>query len=108
MAKYRLALGGGVICGNAHIPPVEDNMDFREYLAWIAEGNTPDPYVDPETLLTPKQKAEKKLAQTDQGLMRVFEDYILLQVSNGALSLDEFPEKAKNKLLERIELRKVT
>tara|TARA_R100001126_G_scaffold64846_1_gene37091 strand:+ start:577 stop:765 length:189 start_codon:yes stop_codon:yes gene_type:complete len=26
------------------IPLDEDNMDYREYLEWVAEGNTPDPY----------------------------------------------------------------
>ena len=25
------------------IPIAEDNTDYQEYLAWVAEGNTPDP-----------------------------------------------------------------
>jgi hypothetical protein len=25
---------------NAHIPINEDNMDYQEYLKWVAEGNT--------------------------------------------------------------------
>jgi hypothetical protein len=25
----------------ATIPPVEDNRDYQEYLAWVAEGNSP-------------------------------------------------------------------
>jgi len=25
------------------IPLAEDNTDYQEYLAWVAEGNTPDP-----------------------------------------------------------------
>ena len=25
------------------IPPCNDNTDYIEYLAWVKEGNTPDP-----------------------------------------------------------------
>jgi hypothetical protein len=28
---------------NAFIPFVEDNADYKEYLKWVAEGNTPQP-----------------------------------------------------------------
>ena len=28
---------------NAAIPKDEENIDYLEYLAWVAEGNTPDP-----------------------------------------------------------------
>jgi len=44
----------------AFIPPAEDNADYQEYLAWLAEGNTPlppDPTPEPEPL-TPQQKLE--------------------------------------------------
>lgn len=27
----------------AWIPPDPDNRDYQEYLAWVAEGNTPIP-----------------------------------------------------------------
>tara|TARA_B100001287_G_scaffold268928_1_gene265783 strand:+ start:1357 stop:1530 length:174 start_codon:yes stop_codon:yes gene_type:complete len=28
---------------NASIPKDEGNIDYQAYLAWVAEGNTPDP-----------------------------------------------------------------
>ena len=32
---------------NAFIPFDGGNRDYREYLEWLAEGNTPEPYVPP-------------------------------------------------------------
>jgi hypothetical protein len=28
---------------NAYIPMVESNADYKKYLEWVAEGNTPEP-----------------------------------------------------------------
>lgn|SRR5574341_51018 len=42
---YRLTKSSVIIrlADNACIPADEGNADYRDYLAWIAAGNTPDP-----------------------------------------------------------------
>ena len=46
MSIYKL-LDGGMCVFSVHdqklIPADDDNKDYQEYLAWLAEGNQPDP-----------------------------------------------------------------
>jgi hypothetical protein len=37
------------VADNAFIPFDPENRDYREYEAWLAEGNTPDPASQPPT-----------------------------------------------------------
>jgi len=49
---YKLGKFGGVIRlkDMASIPECLDNVDWREYLAWVAAGNTPEPAQTPEEI----------------------------------------------------------
>lgn len=47
MYKLKNTLDGNQIVvrlsDNANIPMDEQNSDYQQYLAWVAEGNTPTP-----------------------------------------------------------------
>ena len=46
---YKLTNYGSIVLdGNVFIPFEPANIDYQQYLAWLAEGNTPEP-VDPPT-----------------------------------------------------------
>jgi hypothetical protein len=57
---YQLTTGNSILrlADNAFIPPDPANTDYREYLAWVEAGNTPDPAPEPEppVELTPAEK----------------------------------------------------
>jgi hypothetical protein len=67
---YKLLSGGGVFLNHgglvSSIPPDETNRDYRKYLAWLDEGNTPEP-ADPEP--GPGPTREEKEAEA-AGLLR--------------------------------------
>jgi hypothetical protein len=58
---YQLTQGDTIlrIADNAFIPPDPANTDYQAYLAWVAEGNTPDPAPEPEPI--PVLTTEEKL-----------------------------------------------
>jgi len=49
---YKLSKDGGVVRlkDMASIPKCLDNVDWQEYLAWKAAGNTPEPAFTPEEI----------------------------------------------------------
>ena len=59
---YQLATGDTIhrLTDNAYIPPDPANTDYQAFLAWVAEGNMPDPapQVAPAPVLTTEQKLE--------------------------------------------------
>jgi len=57
---YQLTTGNCIfrLADNASIPPDPANTDYAAYLAWLEEGNTPEPAPEPEPVpeLTPAEK----------------------------------------------------
>jgi hypothetical protein len=56
MAKYKSLPDGYVLDQEREwiIPPDTANMDYVEYLQWVDDGNTPDPYQTEEEILAEK------------------------------------------------------
>lgn len=72
MAKYKLLDGDRVYDqeNNLIIPADEQNRHYIEYLEWVADGNTPDPYQTAEEILeeqwmTLRSNRTTRLMQTD-------------------------------------------
>ncbi len=59
---YQLTTGDTIlrIADNAFIPPDPANTDYAAYVAWLDEGNTPEPAPEPPAppVLTTAQKLE--------------------------------------------------
>jgi hypothetical protein len=60
---YQLTTGDCIkrLADDAFIPPDPANVDFAQYTAWLAAGNTPDPAPAPP-VVTPLTPAEKLAA----------------------------------------------
>ena len=58
---YQLTTGDTILrlADNAFIPPDPANTDYAAYLAWLEEGNTPEPAPEPE--LSPQLTAAQRL-----------------------------------------------
>jgi hypothetical protein len=77
MATYALTSSGAIrrTTDGATIPADPGNRDYADYLAWIAAGNTPQPYVpappDPSSAIASSSqslrlaRAKQSLAQGD-------------------------------------------
>jgi len=62
------------ISDGAIIPDDPDNSDYAKYLEWVAEGNTPDPYVAPTKTYKELRAAEYNLKTTGDQFGMQYDD----------------------------------
>ena len=95
---YRLKEDGGVLNldTGANIPDNEKNEDWREYLEWLAAGNTPDPVPPP-----PVKTDEDLLNESDQKMIRAVDWLLQYLVQQGVVQLADIPQVLKDLYQER-------
>ena len=79
---YKLSRYSGVIRlrDMTYIPDCLDNVDWQEYLKWLAEGNTPAPAEHPEEIAA-RQAREAKEAQMVQTIRDNLPSYAQVQTA---------------------------
>ena len=60
--------GGYVVNGTISIPKDSNNRHYNEVQDWVAEGNSPDPYLNPANNVSTISKLELKYQAKEEGL----------------------------------------
>lgn len=97
MAKYRLTANGFMDTEKGgHFRADMENSHYRDYLEWVADGNTPDPVVPPTPLTD-----EQELADSDKYMIRAVDWLLEHLIADGVVKLNNLPADLKTLYLQR-------
>ena len=84
-------------------PKRAENIEYQEFLHWLDEGNTPQPYVPPA--VDPAAQAKAELAESDSDMARIVEDLINVMLTKDLITESDIPQSAQDKMARRAKLR---
>lgn len=85
---YRLTQSTSILrlTDNAGIPADESNTDYKDYIAWLSEGNTPEPFTNAAQPVYRCDPWQIRKALTNLGLRNKVEDAV---ASSGDLEIKD-------------------
>lgn len=102
MTNYQLTATTVIVrtADGAHIPNDPANRDWIAYQAWLAAGNTPDPYVAPPTPIPQSvSRMQAMVALSRAGLLAPVQSFVAAQDAETQLIWSSAPDFSRGSVL---------